>query len=100
MFENPKYVTRGIGHEIPAELQLELWIMIENLKMNGTIKLDYLQVFRLSNLDGKQKIKHSQEEPEYHNEIVVEVSCLPVDNIKIFVIDNGSCSAMMLDDEY
>lgn len=43
MFENPKYVTRGTAHEIPAELQLELWIMIENLKMNGTIKLDYLQ---------------------------------------------------------
>ena len=100
MFENPKYITRGIAHEIPAEIQLELWIMIENLKMNGTIKLDYLQVFRLSNLDGKLKIRHRQEEPEYHNEIVVEFSFLPVDNTKIFVIDNGSCSTMMLDDEY
>mgnify|MGYP003593170249 CR=1 FL=1 len=100
MFENPKYITRGIAREIPAGIQLELWILIENLKMNGTIKLDYLQVFRLSNLDGKQKIRHSQEEPEYHNEIVVEFSCLPVDNTKIFIIDNGSCSTMMLDDEY
>ena len=100
MFENPKYVTRGIGHEIPAELQLELWIMIENLKMNGTIKLDYLQVFRLSNLDGKQKIRHSQEEPEYCREYVVEFSGPPVGDAKIFVIDNGSYSTMMLDDEY
>ena len=100
MFENPKYVTRGIGHEIPAELQLELWIMIENLKMNGTIKLDYLQVFRLSNFGGKQKIRHSQEEPEYCQECVVACSFTPVDNMKIFVIDNGSYSTMMLDDEY
>ena len=100
MFENPKYVTRGIGHEIPAELQLELWIMIENLKMNGTIKLDYLQVFRLSNMAGQQKIRHSQEEPEYHSEIVVAFSCPPVDNKKVFAIDDGAHSTMMLAEEY
>ena len=100
MFENQKYITRGIAHEIPAEIQLELWIMIENLKMNGTIKLDYLQVFRLSNMAGQQKIRHSQEEPEYCRECVVACSFPPVDNMKIFVIDNGSYSTMMLDDEY
>lgn len=100
MFENPKYITRGIAREIPAEIQLELWIIIENLKMNGTIKLDYLQVFRLSNKEGKQKIIHSQEEPEYHSEIVLAFSCPPVDNKKVFVIDDGAHSTMMLAEEY
>ena len=100
MFENPKYITRGIAHEIPAEIQLGLWNMIENLKKNNTIGLDYLQVFRLSNKDGKQKIIHIQEEPEYHSEIVVAFSCPPVDNKKVFVIDDGAHSTMMLAEEY
>ncbi|MEA4834933.1 MAG: DUF960 domain-containing protein [Anaeromusa sp.] len=100
MFENSKYITRGITHEIPAEIQLELWNMIENLKKSYTIRLDYLQVFRLSNKEGKQKIIYNQEEPEYHSEIVVACSCPPVDNKKVFVIDDGAHSTMMLAEEY
>ena len=100
MFTNKRYITSGIAHEIPDEIQLEIWIMIEKLTRNGKIKMDYLQVFQLSNEKGKQKIIHSQEKPEYQNEIVELFNSQPVDNMKIFVIDNVSHSTMMLSDEY
>lgn len=100
MFTNKRYITRGIANEIPDEIQLVLWIMIENLSRSIPSGLDYLQVFWLSNQDGKQKIIHSQEQPEYRNEILVALLCQPVEHAKIFVIDDGGHSTMMLAEEY
>lgn len=100
MFNNKKYITCGIAHEIPDEVQFWLWMMIDNLKYSNDIDLDYLQIFRLSNEDGKQKIIHSQEEQEYCNEILIAVICKPVENAKIFVIDDGRHLTMMLAEEY
>lgn len=100
MFTNKRYFTCGIANEIPDEIQIVLWMMIDNLKNNNDIELDYLQVFRLSNQDGKQKIIHSQEQPEYRNEILVAFLCQPVEKAKIFVIDDGEHSTMMLAEEY
>lgn len=100
MFDNKKYITCGIAHEIPDEIQFWLWMMIDNLRADNNIELDYLQIFRLANQDGKQKIIHSQEETEYRNEIHIAVICKPVENAKIFVIDDGKYSTMMLAEEY
>lgn len=100
MFNNKKYITCGIAHEIPVEIQFWLWMMIDNLRADKNIEVDYLQIFRLSNEDGKQRIIHSQEEPEYCNEIRIAVICKPVENAKIFVIDDGRHSTMMLAEEY
>lgn len=100
MFTKKRYITCGIAHEIPEEIQLELWIMIEKIRRIEKLELSYLQVFQLSNQDGKQKIIHSQEQPEYHNEILVSLSCQPVENTKIFVIDDGNHSTMLLAEEY
>ncbi len=100
MFTNKRYITCGISSAIPDEIQLGLWIMIDNLRTSTNIEVDYLQVFRLSNQDGRQKITHSQEKPEYRNEILIAVICQPVDNAKIFVIDDGRHSTMMLAEEY
>lgn len=100
MFTNKRYVTGKIANEIPDEIQLVLWIMIDNLRKSTNIELDYLQVFRLYNQGGKQKIIHSQEQPEYRNEIIVTFLCHPVENTRIFVIDDGRHSTMMLAEEY
>jgi len=100
MFANKRYITSGIAHEIPDEIQLALWIMIDNLRRSTNIKLDYLHVFWLFNQDGKQKIIHSQEQPEYRNEVLIAFHCQPVEKAKIFVIDNGKHSTMMLANEY
>lgn len=59
---------------------------------------DYLQVFSLSTYNGRQRIKHTQEVPEYNREFFFDTDC-PVTE-KIFVIDDGTHSTMLLANEY
>ncbi|WIW71466.1 DUF960 domain-containing protein [Anaerosinus gibii] len=100
MFANKRYITCGISHAITKEIQLALWTMIDNLRASTDIEVDYLHVFRLSIQGGKQKIIHRQEQPAYCNEILVAFIWNPVENAKIFVIDDGTHSTMMLAEEY
>ncbi len=100
MFTNKRYITCGISRAIPDEIQLALWSMIDNLRTTTNIEVDYLQVFRLSNQNGEQKIIHRQEQPAHCNEILVAFIWNPVENAKIFVIDDGIYSTMMLAEEY
>lgn len=62
MFTN-KYITRGVQSEIPAVLQIFMFDCISIVP-----EKDYLQIFRLSVLNGKQKIIHEQEQPEFKRE--------------------------------
>ena len=100
MFTNKRYITCGISNAIPEDIQLALWSMIDNFRTSTDIEVDYLQVFRLSIQNGKQKIIHRQEEPVYCNEILIAFIWNPVENAKIFVIDDGEHSTMMLAEEY
>jgi hypothetical protein len=63
---------------------------------------DHLQVFELlqAELNRKpaQKIIHSQECPEYRKEHFIPVTNSV--NAKVFVIDDGNYSTMLLADEY
>ena len=49
MFQNKRFLTRGVQAEIPIELQLFLWNCIDNLPEER----DYFQVFALKEIDGK-----------------------------------------------
>ena len=60
---------------------------------------DYLQVFKCTAFDGKQKLIHIQEEPEYKREYLF-LTDAPFFIGKIYVIDNGFYSVMMLSEEY
>ena len=94
-FENDRYVTRGIAENLNPILMTILWGMIDNL----SIPRDYLQVFNLSQENGKQKIEHIQEVPEYRQEYLLNTGT-PVFNGKIFVIDDETHSTMLLASEY
>lgn len=101
MFDNKRYTTKEIQQEIPLVLQILLWSCIDTLRLNGK-ELDYLQVFELSveTKNGKiyQKVEHRQEIPRYKKMYVI-----PFDDVavgKIFVIDDGFHSTMMLSSEY
>lgn len=94
MFENPRYLTKGVDSTIPLELQIFMWNCIDNLK----VEKDYLQVFNLSVVNGIQRVEHKQETPAYQNTYSVLVSN-PVD-AKVFVIDDGDHSTMLLAEEY
>ena len=94
-FENDRYVTRGIAENLNPILMTILWEMIDNL----TIPQDYLQVFNLSEENGKQKIEHIQEVPEYRQEYLINTDT-PVFIGKVFVIDDETHSTMLLASEY
>lgn len=94
MFNNQRYLTKGVQAEIPLELQIFMWECIDKLPKER----DYFQVFRLENYNGIQKITHFSEQPEYHREYFI-----PADNpiiTKVYIIDSDEYSTMLLAEEY
>lgn len=51
MFNGKRFVTSGIAEKVPLELQMIMWDMIDTMDEQK----DYLQVFDLSEENGKQK---------------------------------------------
>mgnify|MGYP003240232858 CR=1 FL=1 len=78
MFENQKFITRGVLCNIPAELADLMWHMV--LTPAG------------------QHIVHEQEQPPYRYEL--DVPCDDAVNAKVFVIDDLTHSTMLLAEEY
>ncbi|MDD7184562.1 MAG: DUF960 domain-containing protein [Oscillospiraceae bacterium] len=95
MFSNQRYLTRGVYSEIPIELQLFMWEYIDRLPENR----DYFQVFELENLGNIQRITHFSEQPEYSMEYLLPTITNPV-TAKVYVIDDGDHSTMLLAEEY
>lgn len=97
MFDNNKFITKGIHENITLALQLFMWNCIDALKEHVN-QLDHLQVFELSKQRSDdifyQKIEHKQEIPQYFK----TYNLLPSEMIdaKVFVIDDGKYSTMML----
>ena len=102
MFDNgSRYVSRGINDEIPIDVQIFMWQLIDELK-DTTEDVDYLQVFTISTVDESEntiRIIHSQEVPEYKKIWIFEAS-EPSNQEKIFVIDDWSHATMLLAKEY
>lgn len=94
-FNGQRYITRGVQSKLPFELQLFMWALIAQLPEPK----DYLQVFRLFVSDNEtQHIIHEQEEPPYHKEFDL-VFDAPV-NAKVYIIDDGDHSTILLAEEY
>ena len=94
-FTNKRYITKGINSVVSLSLQFFMWQCIDKLD----VPKDYLQVFNCTMYDGKQKITHIQEEPEYKKEYLFSTDA-PIFIGKIFVIDNDAYTTMMLANEY
>ena len=96
-----RYVTRGVNDEIDIRLQLIMWSMIDKLKDEGNVELDYLQVFRIRKEGKKIVISKSQEVPEYSCTYEIELEDILIDDeIKVYVIDSGEYSTMLFPSEY
>ena len=101
MFDKERYITSHANGVLPMELQILLWKCIDEWRRK--IELDYLQVFELSisirNGKEVQVIKHYQEEPKYQEEIeIMDYEQLIVD--KVYVIDDGEYSTMLMASDY
>lgn len=94
MFNNDRYATRGITAAVPLSIQRILWYMVDTM----SAEKDYLQVFELSAEDGKQHIIHRQEQPNYSRQYAFNVTD-PI-AAKIYIIDDGDHSTMLMAEEY
>lgn len=96
-----RYVTRGVNEEVDVRLQLIMWSMIDKLKDEEGVELDYLQVFKLRREGNKIVINQSQEVPEYSCTYEIELEDVQLDDeIKVYVIDSGEYSTMIFPSEY
>ena len=92
-----RYVTRGVNEEVDIRLQLMIWSMLDKLKDEGNVELDYLQVFRIWKEGNKIVINQSQEVPEYSCTYEIELEDIQIDDkIKLYVIDNGFEGSIIL----
>ena len=96
MFNNKRYLTRGIDERIPFLVQLTLWELIEEIPDK---KRDYLQIFRLKWHNGTLTIEHSQEVPHY-SKTHTYISEITEKTEKVYIIDSGEYSTMLLAEEY
>ena len=96
-----RYVTRDVNEEVDIRLQLIIWSMLDKLKDEGNVELDYLQVFRIRKEGNKIVISQSQEVPEYSCTYEIEIEDVQIDDeIKVYVIDSGEYSTMLFPSEY
>ncbi|KEI82841.1 hypothetical protein EXM30_04905 [Clostridium botulinum] len=103
MFKNKsnRYITRGVNEEVDIRLQLIMWNMIDNLNEKENIEIDYLQVFKLKKEETLIIIEHIQEEQKYKKIYSLELEDIKLNGeIKIYVIDSGDYSTMLLSKEY
>ncbi len=94
MFDNSRYLTCGVDSTIPLELQLFLWECVDRLPEPK----DYLQVFELSPSGTMQSIVHSSGQPKYRKVYMIP-SDRPITE-KLYIIDDGDHSTMLLASEY
>ena len=97
MFDNSRYLTKGINEEVPLNLQILLWSMIDST----LIKKDYLQVFKIKIINKNAnliEITHTQEQPEYKK--TIQAVAVIERDMKIFVIDSGESTMMLFAEEY
>lgn len=94
MFNNKRYITRGIDSEIPLWLQIFMWECVDRMPEPK----DYFQVFELSNLGGIQRIVHSSEQPEYRMNYFIPTN--KALTAKVYIIDSDEYATMLLASEY
>jgi len=94
MFQNNRFLTCGVDAVVPLGLQLFMWNCVDQLSEPR----DYLQVFDLKPAGGMQSITHRSEEPAYRKVYLIP-SEVPITE-KLFVIDDGDHSTMLLSSEY
>jgi len=95
MFDNLRYLTKGINAKIPFELQAFMWDCIDCLPKD---ERDYFQVFELEDLGGMQHIVHFSEQPEYRMNYFIPM--MKAVTAKVYIIDSEEYSTMLLAEEY
>ena len=92
-----RYVSRKVNEEVDIRIQMIIWSMIDKLKDEGVIEVDYLQIFKIRKEGKNIVINQSQEVPEYSCTYEIELEDIQIDDeIKLYVIDNGFEGSIIL----
>lgn len=94
MFNNSRYLTKGVQEKISLELQIFMWNCVDELPTER----DYLQVFNLEPFGEMQRITHTSENPEHKMNYLIPSEKSITE--KIYIIDDGDHSTMLLAEEY
>ena len=94
MTKTNRYLTCGVDSTIPLELQLFMWECVDRLPEPK----DYLQVFELKPSGSMQSITHMSEQPEHRMEYLIPSAASITE--KLYIIDDGDHSTMLLASEY
>lgn len=96
-----RYLTRNINKELPIEVQVVLWGLIDDLVESDTV-VDYLQVFRFQYKNDRFFIHHSQEQPNYQKTYEYDMRDVlyPLLDKTVFVIDDYTHCTMLFANEY
>lgn len=95
MFNNKRYLTKGVSERIEICYQMIMRSMIDNMN----VEKDYLQIFQFDWKNNVLTITHSQEQPFYKK--VYKLPCQSaVKTEKVYVIDSEEYSTMLLAEEY
>lgn len=105
MFKNQdkRFITKGIDTNVPKEIQLLCWRLVDELVKENNIVIDYMQIFEFEkHQEGKIFITHRQEEPEYQKsyELKLKENIVDFDVSKLWLIDDGVNQTMLLPEEY
>lgn len=101
MFANKekRYMTRMIAEDVHVEIQKILWDLIDEQRKND-LELDYLQVFELIAMQGKQHVIHRQEVPERSVRRVFKLKYTTPINQTIWCIDSDEYQMMLFPSDY
>lgn len=95
MFTNERYLTREVEHQVPIEIQLLMWDLVEKLE-----EKDYLQIFELTPKgSGIVELVHKQEIPEITSIYKIKNTEIK-EKMKLYMIDSGEYSTLMFSHEY
>ena len=98
------FITKRIALELPENLKLFCWRVIDSLVAKGEVKLDYFQIVEFEKGEARKKliVTHRQEEPEYQRKydllLLEEYRNCSIE--KVWVIDDGGTQTMLLPNEY
>ena len=99
-----RFIIKGIALELPENLKLFCWRVIDGLVAKGDVELDYFQIFEFKKDEARKKliVTHRQEEPKYQRkyELILLEEYRNCSVEKVWIIDDGGTQTMLLPNEY
>lgn len=82
-----RYMTRTVNERLNIETQVLLWEVLDMIIRKRKDKMDYLQVFEISNSGNKIRIINRQEQSVVIEELIMVRGFIKIEDTIIWIID-------------